>query len=163
MQEDRSMERLLDEDSMQGKYLTFDLGEETYGIEIRYVTEIIGMQSITEVPDMPSYLRGIINLRGRIIPVLDMRARFKKPLQVYHDRTCIIVVDIREVSVGLIVDQVAEVLNIDDNNIDLPPDGRTGFSNRFINGIGKVGEDVKLLIDTDRILTREEYNSLQDK
>lgn len=163
MQEDRSMERLLDEDSMQGKYLTFDLGEETYGIEIRYVTEIIGMQSITEVPDMPSYLRGIINLRGRIIPVLDMRARFKKPLQDYHDRTCIIVVDIRDVSVGLIVDQVAEVLNIDDNNIDLPPDGRTGFSNRFINGIGKVGEDIKLLIDTDRILTREEYNALQDK
>ncbi|MDD2375704.1 MAG: purine-binding chemotaxis protein CheW [Clostridiales bacterium] len=162
MQEDRTMERLMDEDSMQGKYLTFQLGDETYGIEIRYVTEIIGMQSITEVPDMPSYLRGIINLRGKIIPVLDMRARFKKPLQEYHDRTCIIVVDIREVSVGLIVDQVSEVLNIDGNNIELPPDGRTGFSNRFINGIGKVGEDIKLLIDCDRILTKEEYGALLD-
>ena len=163
MQKDSSMERLLDEDNMQGRYLTFDLGEETYGIEIRYVTEIIGMQSITGVPDMPSYLRGIINLRGRIIPVLDMRARFKKLLQEYNDRTCIIIVDIREISVGLIVDQVTEVLNIDDNSIELPPDGRTGFSNRFIKGIGKVGENIKLLINTDRILTIEEYNALQDE
>jgi len=90
-----------EEDTQKGKYLTFIIGKEVYGIEIKYVMEIIGMQQITEVPELPEYIKGIINLRGKIIPVLDVRLRFKKEPMEYNDRTCIIVVDIKDVSVGL--------------------------------------------------------------
>jgi purine-binding chemotaxis protein CheW len=108
---DRMMET--DEDTLKGKFLTFFVGREEYAIEIKYVTEIIGgIQTITEVPEVPDYIRGIINLRGKIIPVMDVNMRFKKEPKPYGDRTCITVIDIDELSVGLIVDDVAEVLSI---------------------------------------------------
>ncbi len=97
------------EDTQKGKYLTFFLDQEAYGIDIRYVTEIIGIQPITAVPEVPAYVRGIINLRGKIIPVLDVRLKFHKETVPYNDRTCIIVVEIQEMPVGLIVDHVADV------------------------------------------------------
>lgn len=150
------------EDTQKGKFLTFALGKEDYGIEIRYVTEIIGIQSITEVPELPDYVRGIINLRGKIIPVVDVRLRFKKPPADYNDRTCIIVIDIREVAVGLIVDTVSEVMAISDQDIVPPPDGKTGFNNRYIKGIGKVGNEVKLLLDCEKLLTDDEIEGLAD-
>jgi len=136
-----------EEDTQKGKYLTFIIGKEVYGIEIKYVMEIIGMQQITEVPELPEYIKGIINLRGKIIPVLDVRLRFKKEPMEYNDRTCIIVVDIKDVSVGLIVDSVAEVVSIPEENIVPPPEANTGFNNRYIKQIGKVGDEVKLLLD----------------
>ncbi len=102
----------LEEDSQKGKFLTFVLDKEEYGLEIRYVTEIIGLQVITLVPELPDYVKGIINLRGKIIPVIDVRMRFKKAMREYDDRTCIVVVEIKNISVGLIVDTVAEVLTI---------------------------------------------------
>lgn len=148
------------EDTQKGKYLTFSSGKEDYGIEISYVTEIIGIQSITEVPELPDYVKGIINLRGKIIPVIDVRLRFKKPAVNYNDRTCIVVIDISDVSVGMIVDTVAEVISIPENNIVPPPDGKTGFHNRYIKGIGKVGNEVKLLLDCEKLLTYEEVESL---
>jgi purine-binding chemotaxis protein CheW len=148
------------EDTQKGKFLTFALCSEYYGIEISFVTEIIGIQSITEVPELPNYVKGIINLRGKIIPVMDVRLRFKKEPREYTDRTCIIVINIKEISIGLIVDTVSEVLSIDDANIVPPPADKTGFHNRYIKGIGKVGNDVKLILDCEKILSEEEVDDL---
>ena len=144
----------LEEDTQKGKFLTFIMGEDFYGIEINHVTEIIGIQPITEVPDQPEYLRGIINLRGKIIPVMDIRLRFGKALLDYNDRTCIIVVDIESISLGLIVDGVSEVLSIPDSEIVEPPDMYKG-SHNFIKGIGKVGTEVKLLLDCKTLLVQD--------
>ena len=148
------------EDTQKGKFLTFSIGKEDYGIEISHVTEIIGIQAITEVPELPEYIKGIINLRGKIIPVMDVRLRFRKSAKEYNDRTCIIVVDIQEVSVGLIVDTVNEVMNIEDENIVPPPDMKTGFRNRYVKGIGKVGSDVKLLLDCEKLLSDQEIHEI---
>lgn len=148
------------EDTQKGKFLTFSIGREAYGFEIKYVTEIIGIQEITEVPELPNYVKGIINLRGKIIPVMDVRLRFKKEPMEYNDRTCIVVIDIHDISIGLIVDHVAEVLVIPPENIVPPPTVKTGFHNRYIKGIGKVGSEVKLLLDCDKLLNDEELDTL---
>jgi purine-binding chemotaxis protein CheW len=150
-----------EEDTQRGKFLTFSLGNESYGIEIRYVTEIIGIQPITEVPELPDYIRGIINLRGKIIPVMDVRLRFKKPGLDYNDRTCVIVIEIKDVSIGLIVDSVSEVLPISETSIVAPPDiGRNG--NRYLKGIGKVGNNVKLILDCRMLLNEEEIEDIMN-
>lgn len=156
-------EVLEEEDTQKGKFLTFIIGREEYGIEIRFVTEIIGgIQMITEVPEVSNYVKGIINLRGKIIPVIDVNLRFKKEARPYNDRTCIIVIDIEDLSVGLIVDNVAEVLSIADENIVPPPDARAGFHHRYIRGIGKVGTDVKLLLDCGKLLSDEDLGTLSE-
>lgn len=152
----------LEEDTQKGKYLTFVLGNESYGIGIEYVTEIIGILPITEVPELPVFIRGIVNLRGRIIPVMDMRLRFKKDFVSYNERTCIIVVDIKENSVGLIVDSVSEVTNISDENIVDQPMLSSGMTNQYIKSIGKVGSEVKLLLDCDKLLTHHEMDVLTE-
>jgi len=148
-------------DSQKGKYLTFSLGQESYGIEINCVREIIGIQPITAIPDVADYVKGIINLRGIVIPVIDVRLKFRKEACAYNDRTCIIVIEIKGVSLGLIVDQVAEVMDIPEKNIVPPPDSRTGFHNHYIKGIGKAGDDVKLLLDGETLLSGEEIESLE--
>lgn len=148
------------EDTQGGKYLTFTVGREEYGIEIRYITEIIGIQEITEVPELPIYVKGIINLRGKIIPVIDVRLRFKKEPKDYNDRTCVIVIEIKDVAVGLIVDNVCEVLKISEEDIVPPPDTKTGFHNRYVRGIGKVGDKVKLLLDCDKLLSDDELDEI---
>lgn len=148
-----------EEDTMGGRFLTFSLGNESYGIEIRLVTEIIGIQPITEVPELPDYIKGIINLRGKIIPVMDVRLRFKKNVKEYNDRTCVIVIDIRNLSIGLIVDGVSEVISIPETEIVPPPD-MNKEGNRFIKGIGKVGSDVKLLLDCEKLLSEKEVEIL---
>lgn len=150
------------EDTQHGRFLTFTLGNEFYGIEIRYVTEIIGIQPVTKLPEVPDYIQGIINLRGKIIPVIDVRAKFKKEAVEYDDRTCIIVIETSELSAGLIVDNVAEVIAIDDENVVPPPDNRSGAQNRYISGIGKVGNEVKLLLDCEKLFLEEETNILND-
>lgn len=155
-------ETLETEDTQHGRYLTFQLDNEIYGIEIKFVTEIIGIQPITVVPEVPDYVRGIINLRGKIIPVIDMRLKFKKPLAEYNDRTCIIVVDIGAISIGLIVDKVAEVLTISDDNIVPPPDFKTGFQNKYIKGIGKAGDEVKLLLDCEKIISENDLETINE-
>ncbi|BCJ95605.1 chemotaxis protein CheW [Anaerocolumna cellulosilytica] len=162
MQEIREEDIELEEDTQKGRFLTFSLGKETYGLEIRYVTEIIGIQSITEIPELPEYVRGIINLRGKIIPVMDVRLRFKKEPRDYNDRTCIIVVDIGELSIGLIVDSVSEVLSIDDKDMVEPPKLNKGYQNRYIKNIGKVGTEVKLLLDCEKLLTEIEVEDLKE-
>lgn len=148
------------EDTQKGRFLTFVIGKEVYGIEIKYVTEIINIQKITEIPELTDYIKGIINLRGKIIPVIDVRLRFRKEQKDYSDRTCIIVVDIKHISVGLIVDSVSEVTTITEENIVPPPDSNTGFNNKYIKGIGKVDDEVKLLLDCSRLLSDEDCDSL---
>ena len=141
-----------DEDTQADKYLTFVLNMEEFGIEIRYVTEIIGIQSITGVPDMPRYIKGVINLRGKVIPVMDVRLRFEMEERAYDDRTCIVVICIEEQSVGLIVDRVSEVLDIPKSEIEPPPKGKRGENSRFIQGMGKVGDRVKILLNANQLL-----------
>ena len=158
---DENME--LQEDTQYGKYLTFALGEEVFGIEICYVTEIIGIQAITKVPEVPAYVKGIINLRGKIIPVIDMRLKFGKEAIPYDDRTCIVVIEIKQVPVGLIVDNVDEVLNIPDDNIAPPPSTKTTADNRYIKGIGKAGNTVQLLLDCDELLMADGIDTISGK
>lgn len=151
------------EDTQHGRYLTFALGDEMFGVDISFVTEIVGMQLITPLPEAPAYMKGIINLRGKIIPVIDVRLKFRKEPKEYDDRTCIIVIDILDVTVGLIVDNVAEVLMIDDENISPPPDQRAGLQNRYLAGIGKVGNDVKLLLSCEKLFLEDELDMLKEK
>ena len=151
---------MLEEDTQKGRFLTFSLDRECYGIEIKYVTEIIGIQEITEIPEVPDYVKGIINLRGKIIPIMDIRLRFKKNAKAYNDRTCVIVVDIKDVSVGIIVDHVSEVLTIQEQDIIEPPQMNKSYNNRYIKNIGKVGNEVKLLLDCEKLLTDDELENL---
>jgi purine-binding chemotaxis protein CheW len=143
------------EDTQKGKYLTFHLAKEDYGIEIRYVTEIIGIQKITEVPDMPAFVKGVINLRGKVVPVMDVRTRFDMPVREYDDRTCIIVVNIDDKSVGLVVDKVNEVADIPENQIEAPP-RTTRESTGYIQGMGKIGNEVKILLNVQKLLYSDE-------
>lgn len=152
----------LEEDTQKGKYLTFTVGSEVYGLEIQYITEIIGIQKITQMPELPEYMKGIINLRGKIIPVMDMRIRFKKEPREYNDRTCVIVVEIKGLSVGLIIDSVSEVISIPDQNIVKPPQINNENGKRYIKGIGKVVSEVKLLIDCEKLFTSYELDDLNE-
>ncbi len=151
----------VEEDTLQGKYLTFQLGEEDFGLEIRYVTEIIGVQSITQVPDMPEFIRGVINLRGKVIPVMDVRTRFHLPARAYDERTCIVVVDVSGSSMGLVVDEVNEVSDIANDQIEPPPRVVKGQASRYIQGMGKIGDAVKILLNVDKLLYEEELAQLE--
>lgn len=147
------------QDEQKNQYLIFRLEDDQFGIEIEKVTEIVGMQKITQVPEMPDYIKGIINLRGKIIPVMDVRMRFRKDAIEYNDRTCVVIVDMQNISVGLIVDDVCDVASFGDEDIVPPPDmGKN--DNRFIKGIGKTGEDVKLILDCERLLSDDEVENL---
>jgi purine-binding chemotaxis protein CheW len=148
-----------EEDTLKGKYLIFSMGDELYGIEIRYITEIIVIQPITVVPEMPQYIKGITNLRGKIIPVMDARLRFKKEVREYDDRTCIIVLDSNDISTGLIVDSVSEVIAIADEDIAPPPDINHGGI-KYIKGIGKTDGKVELLLDCNKLLSDDEVELL---
>jgi len=141
-----------EEDTQEDEYLTFLIGQEEYGIEIRYVTEIIGIQNITEVPDMPPFIKGVINLRGKVIPVMDVRLRFGVEARPYDDRTCIVVINIGDTLVGLIVDRVFEVLDIPKTDLEPPPRVRKGEESRFIQGMGKVGDKVKIILNAEKLL-----------
>ncbi|MDD6194009.1 MAG: chemotaxis protein CheW [Lachnospiraceae bacterium] len=146
-------------DTQKGKYVTFQSGNEFYGLKIQYVSEIIVYQEITEIPESPDYVKGLINLRGKIIPVVDVRLRFRQEPTPYTDRTCIIVIQVDDYVVGLIVEKIAEVVEIQDENILPSPSiskNDTSNKNKFVSGIGKVGNDVKLLLDPERLLRDED-------
>jgi purine-binding chemotaxis protein CheW len=136
----------------QSKYLTFELGDEAYGIDIRFVREIIGMQRITVVPDVPHYVKGVINLRGKVIPIMDVRDRFGLMSRDYDDRTCIIVIKVGDWTVGLVVDTVSEVLDIPEEMIEPPPRVISSSGEHFIAGLGKVEDQVRLLLDANQLL-----------
>ena len=149
-------------DTQKGKYVTFKSGDEYFGLKIQYVNEIIVYQEITKIPESENYIKGLINLRGKIIPVIDVRLRFKQEPFEYTDRTCSIVVNVKNIVVGLIVEQIAEVVEIQEENIIPSPSvGKADKSqNKYVYAIGKVGDQVKLLLDPDRLLNDEEITAL---
>ena len=140
-----------------GKYLTFSLGGEIYGLEILKVQEIIGMMSVTRVPRTPEFIRGVINLRGKVIPVVDLRIKFGLDYQEDTEKTVIIVVQVTrgdsQVTMGTIVDEVSEVMDIGGSQIEPPPSLGTDVETDFILGMGKVGDKVVMLLDVDQVLT----------
>jgi len=159
---DVDMFQEVDEEVEENKFLLCKLGNEVYGINIIYVTDIIELQKITEVPDMPDYVQGVINLRGNVIPVIDLRIRFGMESREYDDRTVITVVKIRESSIGFIVDTATEVQDIPEKNIDPPPNFQeSGEKNRYIAGLGKHEEQVIILLDMEKLIGEEEIESIQ--
>jgi purine-binding chemotaxis protein CheW len=146
--------------ALAGKYLTFKLAEEEYGLEILKVQEIIQMQAVTRVPRTPDYVRGVINLRGKVIPVIDLRKKFGLVTVDDTEKTCIIVVQIRTtdstVVMGIIIDEVKEVLDIKAENIEETPTFDASINTEFILGIGKIGSSVKMLLDIDKVLSMAE-------
>ena len=150
----------------EGKYLTFSLAGEEYGIGILKIREIIGMLPITSVPETPHYVKGVINLRGKVIPVVDLRLRFSMPEIDYTERTCIIVVEMKGsagvVPIGTVVDAVSEVLNIKGEDIADTPSFGAKFNSEYILGMAKMGKGVKLLLDIDRVLSSEELVLLKE-
>jgi purine-binding chemotaxis protein CheW len=146
--------------SRAGKYLTFFLADEEYGLEILKVSEIIGMQPITRVPRMPECVRGVINLRGKVIPITDLRLKFGMSAEDSED-TCIIVVQMKGIQTGIVVDRVSEVVAIGDSDIEDAPTFGAGVHTEFLLGIGKAGGRVKLLLDIDKVLATAELAALE--
>ncbi len=150
----------LEEEALRGKYLTFSLGAgDLFGMEIRYVTEIIGIQAVTRLPEMPAYVKGVTNLRGKVIPVMDARLRFQREERAYDERTCIIVLDTGGFSIGLIVDGVDEVLTLRDEDISPPPSFHKG-GHGYVKGIGKAEGKITLLLDCQKLLSDDEVTEL---
>jgi len=150
-----------EEDTQANKYMTFKVSKESFGIGIRFIREIIELQTITEVPEMPDFLKGVINLRGKVIPVIDLRIRFKLGGKDYDDRTCIVIIDVKDFRIGFIVDAVEEVADIQPNQIEPAPDFNTvSGKERYISGIGKVGKSIKLILNIEKILYEDEISKL---
>jgi purine-binding chemotaxis protein CheW len=152
----------IEDSEMDGKYLTFWIDSQLFGIPIAHVAQIVGMQKITEIPESPYFTKGIINLRGAITPVIDVRLRLGKPEAEYNERTCIIVTDINNSSVGFIVDEVDAVMIIDETLISPPPHTSSG-SESYITGIGKLENTIVLLMDTRKIVGAQEFEMLESE
>lgn len=150
----------------EGKYLTFTIAEEEYGIGILKIKEIIGMMPVTTVPQTPAFVKGVINLRGKVIPVMDLRLRFGMEAMDYTERTCIIVVEIDgstgTVQIGIVVDSVSEVLNIKGEDIEETPTFGTKLNTDYILGMAKMEGSVKILLDIDRVLSAKEVAALEN-
>lgn len=149
-----------------GKYLTFRLASEEYGLQILKVQEIIGMMNVTRVPRMPEFIRGVINLRGKVIPVVDLRLKFDMDAQEDTEKTCIIVVQLegnaQEMTMGIIVDEVSEVMDIVAEQIEPPPSFGNAVGTDFILGMGKVDQKVIMMLDIDKVLSSEEIAVLEE-
>lgn len=147
-----------------GKYLTFFLNQEEYGIGILKIKEIIGMMSITTVPRTPEHVKGVINLRGKVIPVVDLRLRFSMPAKDYNDKNCIIVVEVdigdKTVQLGVVVDSVSEVLNVSEDDIEDTPVFGTALNTEYILGMAKMEGGVKILLDIDKVLGKDELDRI---
>jgi purine-binding chemotaxis protein CheW len=149
----------------EGKYLTFSMADEEYGIGILKIKEIIGMMPITTVPQTPEFVKGVINLRGKVIPVIDLRLRFGMEAMDYTERTCIIVVEIDgsagTVQIGIVVDAVSEVLNVNAEDIEETPTFGAKLNTDYILGMAKMEGGVKILLDIDQVLSEQEINLLE--
>lgn len=142
------------------KYLTFSVDKEVFGLDIKNVDDIIGIQDITLVPEQPEYIKGVINLRGKIIPTMDVRARFRKDEREYDDRTCIVVLNMQNTSVGIIVDRVVEVIDIDEEQIAEPPRFNDEYQSHYISGIGKINDNIAMLLDCNKLLNYDQLEAL---
>ncbi len=140
------------EDTTKDKYFTFEVCGEEYGIEIAFIKEIVGICPITKLPETPDYAEGIVNIRGEIIPVINLRKRFSRPFKDYDAASCIVLLEYQEAVIGIIVDKVREVALIHENQIAPPPNIKLNYTNQFIKAIGKVGEDIKLLLDLEKTI-----------
>jgi purine-binding chemotaxis protein CheW len=145
----------------EGKFLTFALNNEEYGIEILRVREIIGLMDITTVPQTPDYMKGVINLRGKVIPVIDLRLKFSMQEEEHTQETCVIVVEVNNTSIGIIVDSVSEVLDIKSGEIEEAPRFGQGIDTSFIMGLGKVKEQIVILLDIESVLSSEELEVVE--
>lgn len=150
-------------DAQKIMYMTFKSGNEYFGMKIQYVNEIIPYQAITAIPETENYIKGLINLRGKIIPVIDISLRFKQEPFEYNDRTCIMVISVQSTVVGLIIEKIAEVVEIQEQNILPPPSiGKSDKAqNKYVYGIGKVGDSVKLLLDPEKLINDEDMSVLE--
>ena len=148
----------------EGKYLTFSLGGEEYGIGILKVKEIIGLMTITPIPQTPQHIKGVINLRGKVIPVIDLRLKFGIEAMDYTERTCIIVTEIatvnNKIAMGIVVDSVSEVLNIKAAEIEDTPNFGTLLDTSYILGMAKIGQNVKILLDIDRVFNERDFQDI---
>ena len=142
-------ELIIEEINEEEKYLLFAIGNDVYGLDIRYVEDIIGVQNVTVVPKQPNYVKGVINLRGQIMPVIDIRIRFNQSERAYDDRTCIVVINVSDAAVGVVVDRVLEVVNIPE--ITVPPSFADTNQN-FMTGVGNYNDGVVLLVDCEALL-----------
>lgn len=145
-----------EDDTLKDRYMAFYINNILYGIELKFVTEIVSIQKITDVPNTKKYLLGIINLRGSIIPVVSARRRFGIKDVEFTDKTCIMVVNYNEHNVGIVVDEVSEVINITENFIEEPPLTNKGFMSMFISGIGKIDNKVVTIININNLLFENE-------
>ena len=146
-----------------GKYLSFQLGDEHYAIQVLRVREIVKVQHITAVPETPAEVRGVINLRGKVIPVIDLRLKFGMPESEYGQRTCIIVVELNNSHtgpMGIIVDEVSEVLNLTESDIQDTPDFGSGVETPYLLGLARVQDSVKILLDINQILVASDLRGL---
>ena len=140
----------------EGKYLAFILNNETYGIEILRVREIIGLMDVTTVPQTPEYMKGVINLRGKVIPVIDLRLKFSMLEEEHTQETCVIVVEVNNTSIGIIVDSVSEVMEIKSGEIEESLSFGQGIETDYIMGMGKVQKKIIILLDIEAVLSSEE-------
>ncbi|SFA86651.1 purine-binding chemotaxis protein CheW [Acetitomaculum ruminis DSM 5522] len=151
------------EDTQKDKFMTFKSGNEEFAIELQYVSEIVEMQRITEIPETEDYIKGLINLRGKIIPVIDVRIRFKQDPIEYTDRTCIIITNIKSTVVGLIVEKIAGVVTLKSEDIVPPPQvSELQRRNKYVYGLGKSGDSVKLLLSPEKLIRDEDMETLEE-
>lgn len=152
---------------LAGKYLTFNLMDEHYGINVDRILQIIAIPDITPIPKTPSFVKGVINLRGKIIPVIDLRSKFRLPVQDYNDRTSIVIIKVKlaetEIFIGVIVDKVLEVLDINQNDIEKTPKFGVQLDTEYILGMAKVKNKVVTLLNINKVLTEEELTLIGNK
>lgn len=158
------VDQLLEQDRLAGKYLTFVSGDEEYGIGILKVQEIIGIMKVTRIPRVSQHIRGVINLRGKVIPIIDLRLRFGLSEQADSERTCIVVVQVSrdddKVIMGIVVDEVREVIDIAEDAIEPPPRFGAGVDTSFLFGMAKINDKVVELLDIDRVLSLDEFKEI---
>lgn len=154
------VENIFEEDTQKGVFLTFYLGDEQFGLPITNVIEIVGVLPINEIPEAPEYIKGISNLRGEVIPIMDARLRFKKNLIEYTDKTCLIVTKIQESLIGLIVDGVSEVKYIPEEGIVDNPMINSANSNKYIKKIARLENEMILILETEQLISKEEFEEI---
>lgn len=151
-EQDNDLLKINEDDNIDEMFLTFGIQDEEYAVNIGYVTEIVGIQKISEVPDVPAFIKGVINLRGKVIPVMDVRLRFGLPWREYDDRTTIIVLELDGTPTGLVVDRVNDVAAIPHGQVDPPPRWHNNGTQGVIKGLGKQGDRVSVILDVGRLL-----------
>ena len=152
MENDMLMDVVPEDDSLKNKYLAFIVEDEHFAVEVAHIKEIMGVVDITNIPRTEDYIKGIINLRGDIVPVIDVRVRFMKPELPYDQTTCIVVVEYQDYSLGLVVDSILGIYTFVDEMMAPPPNAKLSFANQFVRNIGRAEDGTKLLLDLEKLI-----------